>query len=78
MITFKEFLDRRRISNTARGDFTKEARQDPAMAAIESWPQLRAHIYKKATGQRVNEIIDAAEPIWKAYRATVLKARREN
>ncbi len=78
MISFKDYLASRRITPTPSGDFTKESRNDPAMAEIETWPQLRAHIFKKTTAEQLRKTIDAAEPVWKGYRASLLKARRED
>jgi hypothetical protein len=43
---------------------------------MESWPQLQAYIYRKAHPSKVKDIIQAAEPVWKGYRALVLKDRR--
>jgi len=46
------------------------------MEQIESWPQLKAYIYRKAHPDKVEEIIQATEPVWKSYRSFVLKDRR--
>jgi hypothetical protein len=46
------------------------------MEKIEDWPQLRAYIYRKAHADKINDTIAAAEPVWKGYRAFVLKHRR--
>jgi hypothetical protein len=47
------------------------------MENIESWPQLRAYVYRKAHAEKIKETITAAEPVWKGYRAYVLKHRRQ-
>jgi hypothetical protein len=77
-MTFQEYLEKRRITAGPTGDFTRDARKDPGMSEIESWPQLQAYLFRQANGRRVKDIVDAAEPVWKGYRALVLKNRREN
>ena len=74
--SFQDYLAKRRLSNTPAGGLTLQLREDPAMAEIESWPQLQAYIFRHAQGRNVNDIVDAAEPIWRGYRAHVLKSRR--
>jgi hypothetical protein len=77
-MTFLEYLAKRRITAGPAGDFTRDARKDPGMSEIESWPQLQAYLFRQATGRRVKDIVEAAEPVWKGYRSHVLKNRREN
>jgi hypothetical protein len=74
MISFRSYLLTRRNSPT--GEFVRQSRDEPAMEQIESWPQLQAYIYRKAHPNKVKDIIRAAEPVWKGYRALVLKDRR--
>jgi hypothetical protein len=74
--SFRDYLARRRLSNTPAGEFTRTLLDDPAMAEIESWPQLQAYIFRHAHAGKVKDIVDAAEPVWKGYRAYVLKSRR--
>lgn len=74
--SFRDYLAKRRLSNTPAGEFTGKLRDDSAMPEIESWPQLQAYIFRHVHPSKVNEVIDAAEPIWKGYRAFVLKNRR--
>jgi hypothetical protein len=77
MTNFQEYLAKRRINDNASGKFTRDVRDDPRMAHIESWPALQAYILRRANQEAVPEIIRAAEPVWKGYRALVLKARRQ-
>jgi hypothetical protein len=74
--TFQDYLAKRRPSKTPAGDFVRELQDDPAMAQIESWPQLQAYIFRHAHSRKVKDIVGAAEPVWKGYRAHVLKSRR--
>jgi hypothetical protein len=77
MYSFRDYLTYRRIIGNSAGEFTREVRDDPAMEKIEDWPQLRAYIYRNAHADKINETIAAAEPVWKGYRAFVLKQRRK-
>jgi hypothetical protein len=63
--TFQDYLASRRITGTPAGGFTREIGDDPALAAFETWPQLRALIYRRASGPRVPALIKAAQPVWK-------------
>jgi hypothetical protein len=74
-MTFSEYLAKRRITDSPSGAFTLEAREDRNMAGIESWPALQAYLFRRH-GSKVKESIEAAEPVWKGYRAHVLKNRR--
>ncbi len=76
ILSFSEYLARRRVTDNPSGAFTRDARDDPGMANIESWPALQAYLFRKH-GAMVKEAIGAAEPVWKGYRAHVLKTRRE-
>lgn len=73
--TFAEYLAKRRINGTVSEAFAREARQDPSMAKIESWAALQAYLFRRH-GAKAKEIIQAAEPVWKGYRAHLLKTRR--
>jgi hypothetical protein len=74
-MSFSEYLTKRRLTSNPSGEFTRAARTDPEMAKIESWPALQAYLFRRH-GAKVKEVIDAAEPVWKGYRAHVLKTRR--
>ena len=76
MISFRSYLLTRRNSESPTGEFVRQSREEPEMEHMESWPQLQAYIYRKAHPSKVKDIIQAAEPVWKGYRALVLKNRR--
>ena len=65
------------MQSNPSGAFTADARKDPKMAGIESWPALQAHLMRRH-GAYAKEAIQAAEPVWKGYRAYLLKCRRDN
>lgn len=75
MSTFRDYLANRRTGQNAAGEFTRQVRGDPEMDKIESWPQLRAYIYRKAQADKINDTIASAEPVWKGYLAFILKHR---
>jgi thiaminase len=76
MTTFRSYLAYRRITENAAGEFARQVKDDPEMDKIEDWPQLRAYIYRKAHADKIKETIAAAEPVWRSYRAFVMKHRR--
>jgi hypothetical protein len=76
MHTFRDYLAFRRIMENSASEFTRQVKDDPEMEKIEDWPQLRAYIYRKAPADKIKDTIAAAEPVWKGYRAFVLKHRR--
>jgi hypothetical protein len=76
MSTFRDYLATRRTAHNPAGEFTCHVRDDPEMETIESWPQLRAYIYRKTRSDKINSVITAAEPVWRGYRAFLLKHRR--
>lgn len=77
MGSFREYLAARRAGDNPAGEFARQVRDDPEMERIESWPQLQAYIYRKAHPGKIRDTIAAAEPVWKGYRAFVLKSRRK-
>jgi hypothetical protein len=74
-MSFSDYRAKRRLTESPSGEFTRSAREDPGMAKIESWPALQAYLFRQH-GAKVKEVIDAAEPVWKGYRAHILKNRR--
>lgn len=46
--TFHDYLATRRLTGTQAGALTQELGSDPGLAGIETWPQLRALIYRRA------------------------------
>ena len=73
--SFADYLAKRRITDNPSGAFTVEARADPQMAEIHTWPALQAYLFKRH-GSKAATAIEAAEPVWKGYRAFVVKNRR--
>jgi len=76
MTSFRTYLSKRRIVQNPTGEFVRQLRDEAEMEQIESWPQLQAFIYRRAPADKVKQAILAAEPLWRGYRAFVLKNRR--
>lgn len=74
-MNFSDYLAKRRVQNNPGGAFILDARKDPKRAHIESGPALQAHLMRRH-GAYAKGAIEAAEPVWKGYRAYVLKNRR--
>lgn len=65
-MTFHDYLATRRITDTPQGDFVKDARRDPEMAQINSWPELCEHL-EGCWADR--DVIRAARLVWRGYEA---------
>lgn len=74
-MSFSDYLAKRPRTNGPSEEFTRAMRADPQLPEIETWPELQAYLFRRH-GTRVKELIAGAEPVWKGYRAYVLKSRR--
>lgn len=73
-MTFKEYLRTRRVTDTPQGDFTSDARSDKRMPDVVSWQDLRAYLHRTVGDDMIEKVLDAARPVWAAYRAKVRNA----
>jgi hypothetical protein len=69
---FRDYLSKRRPTDSGQSEFIKVALSDPQMPDAESWPQLQAHLLKRAAPL---ESAVAALRIWKGYRRAAQAAR---
>lgn len=65
MLTFKEYLKTRRITDTPAGDFTRDAQSDPNLPDAKSWPELKRYLERVST---LPGVIPAGRQVWAAYR----------
>jgi len=66
-LSFKEYVSKRRLTDTPAGDFVRDARADRALPDAESWEQLHTYLITKGA---IPEAIAAARVVWRSYRAT--------
>lgn len=64
-MTFKEYVIKRRITDTPAGDFTKDARSDSDLPDAKTWEELKSYIESKTLNQNV---IGAARTVWRGYK----------
>lgn len=72
-MSVRNYLAKHPINNNPSEAFTLEAREDPGMAELQSWPALQAIRRHRA---KAPAAINAAEPVWKGYRARIMESRR--
>ncbi len=73
-MTFKEYLQKRRITYDASGDFVFEALKDSKLAEARSWPELEALVSQ----YRGFSDVEAAKSIWQAYKAEAHRLEARN
>jgi hypothetical protein len=66
-MTFKDYINKRRITDTPAGDFVKDARRDRSFPdQVSSWDELRGYLYYRCHGDK--DVLDAAREVWQGYR----------
>lgn len=74
-LSFKAYLQRRRITPTAAGDFTKDAIADGNMPDVDSWPQLQAYLIRRRAERAA---VAAAKVVWQGYHVAKKKQRNSH
>lgn len=64
-MSFREYVKRRRITDTPAGDFTRDAQMDPNMPDARNWAELRAYLERVSN---LPGVIPAGQQVWQAYR----------
>jgi uncharacterized protein YozE (UPF0346 family) len=64
-MTFKEYIMKKRVTDTPAGDFTKDARSDSYLPDAKTWEELKSYIQSKTRNQNV---IGAARIVWRGYK----------
>lgn len=71
-ITFNEFVQGKKITDTRRGDFIADAKADKHLPSIENWKQLKRYLSGKHP-----DVIDAAYSAWRGYLDMRRKQQRQ-
>jgi hypothetical protein len=66
-MTFKEYLARRRITDTPAGDFTADARSDGNLPNVTTWEELRSYLNGKSAYRGTFLVITPARKVWRDY-----------
>ena len=65
-MSFKNYVAKRRVTDTPAGDFVSDAKRDGQMPDARTWPELDAYLRSRGAHQ---EAINAARSVWRAYLA---------
>jgi hypothetical protein len=66
-MTFKEYVRSRRVTDTAAGDFTKDASKDGRLPDASSWSELKTYLKRRAPGGLHRDVLAAARQVWQGY-----------
>lgn len=72
-MTFREFLEKRRVTYDASGDFANEALENTSFSEARSWDDLNERVGK------IHDFagVEAARLVWQAYLSVARKAQRD-
>lgn len=73
-MTFKEYLARRRITDTPAGDFTAGARRDRQLPNVTTWKALRLYLERTTTYGDRDAVIRAGYDVWQGYQRALRKS----
>lgn len=63
-LSFRDYIKRRRITDTPMGDFVADFKSDRAASDVESWDQLEFYLMNRGA---CDEAIVAAKKVWRGY-----------
>jgi hypothetical protein len=63
-MTFRDYVTKRRITDTPMGDFVTDARRDRTLPDVRSWDELRGYLSGKGA---CSGAIDAARDVWRQF-----------
>lgn len=72
-MSFKDYVAKRRATDTPAGDFVSDARGDPGLHDVRTWADLEAHL---RTRRACDEAIKASRSVWRGYCAAQRRAER--
>jgi hypothetical protein len=64
-VNFREYIARRRVTDTMAGDFTRDAKGDDTLPDAQSWDELEQYLWRCSA---CDEAIVAARRVWRQYR----------
>lgn len=72
-MTFKEFLETRRITDNPRGDFIKDALSDSRLPDAQTWSVLDMYLSRKDTNVTREIVVKTARKLWLDYQNRIAK-----
>jgi hypothetical protein len=67
-IGFREYIQKRRITDTRQGDFTAVAKRDPNLPNAKSWRELEDYFYNHHM-LMADGVLVSARLVWRQYRS---------
>ena len=68
LIGFREFIQKRRITDTRQGDFVASAKGDPNLPDARNWKELELYFYTHHI-LFADGMLTAAKLVWQQYRS---------
>lgn len=68
LIGFREFIQRRRITDSRQGDFVACAKMDPSLPDARSWDELEGYLDEHHSSNP-EAMFCAAKLVWQQYRS---------
>ena len=70
-MTFKEYIANRQVHDNRQGDFVIDARADPELPDVQTWPELRSYL---ECSDASYDDIEAGHLVWQSYQAKIKRA----
>jgi len=67
-IGFRQYIQKRRITDTRQGDFTTDARRDENLPNAKTWKELE-YYFDNYPSLVIDEVYKSAKLVWTQYRA---------
>ena len=67
-MSFRDYIAKRRITDTPAGDFVADAKRDPGLPDAETWDELEAHLL---AGNAASEAVEAGRGVWRDDQASL-------
>lgn len=71
-MSFKDYIARRRVTDTPAGDFTSEAKKDGRLPDAKTWRELKGYVINR---RGAHSVVQAAYQVWAGYRASLGRAK---
>lgn len=67
LIGFREYIQKRKITDSRQGDFVVRAKDDPNLPDVRNWKELEHYLYTNYI-LRSEAMFIAAKLVWQQYR----------
>lgn len=63
-MSFKEYVAKRRVTDTPAGDFVGDAKRDRELPDARTWPELATYLASRGAHR---DAVSAARSVWRGY-----------